>query len=128
MKQMIRDGRKWQKFTQTSSQSFSKVFGEVTAKKIRKYRCSNQFFCFNQKCPFKKRFELVNQVRSLQIYRSALVQPKETINKQKSCSTKIDMDFLWGRGRFDSEFWSLEKPKAQCCDQDQAGNTFGLLS
>ena len=128
MKQMIRDGRKWQKFTQTSSQSFSKVFGEVTAKKIRKYRCSNQFFCFNQKCPFKKRFELVNQVRSLQIYRSALVQPKETINKQKSCSTKIDMDFLWGRGRFDSKFWSLEKPKAQCCDQDQAGNTFGLLS
>ena len=95
MKQIIRDGRKWQKFTQTSSQSFSNVFGEVTAMKVRKYRCSNQFFCFNQKCPFKKRFDLVNQVLSLKIFRSALVQPKKSIDKDISYLTQINMEFFW---------------------------------
>ena len=97
MKLIIRDGRKWQKFTQTSNQSFSNVFGEVTAKKVRKYHCSNQFFCFNQNCPFKKRFDLVNQVLFLIIYWSALVQSRKTINKEKSCLTKIMSNFF-GRG------------------------------
>ena len=104
MKLIIRDGRKWQKFTQTSNQSFSNVFGEVTAKKVRKYRCSNQFFCFNQNCPFKKRFDLVNQVLFLIIYWSALVQSRKTINKEKSCLTKINVEFL-RKGVIFTNFW-----------------------
>ena len=62
MKDLLRDGRKWQTYTQTSSRVFSNILGESNSKKIRKYSCSNQYFCFNQGCPFKKRFELVNQV------------------------------------------------------------------
>jgi hypothetical protein len=71
MKEIIRDGRKWQTYTQTSSQAFANVLGDINSKKIRKYKCSNQYFCFNQECPFKKRFELVNQVYFL-YYWSAL--------------------------------------------------------
>ena len=62
LKEIIRDGRKWQTFTQTSSQVFSNVLGGNISKNIRKYKCSSQFFCFYEECPFKKRFDLVNQV------------------------------------------------------------------
>ena len=62
LKDLIRDGRKWKTYVQTSNRTFSNILGESNSKKIRKYSCSNQYFCFNEECPFKKRFELVNQV------------------------------------------------------------------
>ena len=60
--EIIRDGRKWQIFTQTTSQALANVLGEYKSKKMRKYKCSVQYFCFYEECPFKKRFEIVNQV------------------------------------------------------------------
>ena len=62
LKEIIRDGRKWQIYTQTTSQTLSHILGEYKSKKVRKYRCNDQFFCYSPQCPFKKRFEIVNQV------------------------------------------------------------------
>ena len=62
LKDIIRDGRKWQTFVQTSSKVLCDILGEKTSKNVRKYKCSDQYFCFNETCPFKKRFELLNQV------------------------------------------------------------------
>ena len=62
LRAVIRDGRKWQKFVQTTSQVLSNVIGEKKSKNIRKYKCSDQFFCFYEECPFKRRFELINQI------------------------------------------------------------------
>ena len=63
LKDIIRDGRKWQIYTQTTSKQFSAAFNEKTIKKTRKYRCSNQYFCFYKECAFKKRFEIINQIQ-----------------------------------------------------------------
>ena len=63
LKDIIRDGRKWQIYTQTTSKQFSEAFNEKTIKKTRKYRCSNQYFCFYKECAFKKRFEIINQIQ-----------------------------------------------------------------
>ena len=62
LKEFIRDGRKWKTYTQTTSQIFSNILNENTGKNVRKYRCSPQYFCYFPQCPFRKRFELVNQV------------------------------------------------------------------
>ena len=62
LQNVIRDGRKWKTYVQTSSQTLSNILGEEKSKNIRKYKCSPQYFCFYEECPFKRRFELVNQV------------------------------------------------------------------
>ena len=82
LKEIIRDGRKWQTFTQTTSQTFSNILGENMSKRVRKYKCSNQYFCFYEECPFKKRFELVNQVNW---------KLEDGIRRCVSCSEEMEM-------------------------------------
>ena len=83
LKEMIRDGRKWQTFTQTTNKAFANIFGETNVKKVRKYKCSDQFFCYNQKCPFKKRFEIMNQVN--------WITEEDGIRKCISCTDRMEM-------------------------------------
>ena len=83
VKEIIRDGRKWQTFSQTTSKLFSEILGEINVKKVKKYRCANQFFCYNEQCPFKKRFEIVNQIQ--------FTKEDNGTRTCVSCSEKMEM-------------------------------------
>ena len=83
IKEIIRDGRKWQTFSQTTSKVFGEILGEKNVKKVKKYRCANQYFCYNTQCPFKKRFEIVNQIQ--------FTKEANGTRTCVSCSEKMEM-------------------------------------
>ena len=82
MKEVIQDGRKWQIYTQTSSKAFFAVFGETIIKKVRKYKCADQFLCYYDGCPFKIRFSIVNQVQ--------FTKESDGVRRCVSCSEKME--------------------------------------
>ena len=83
IKEIIRDGRKWNVYTQTTSKLFARVFGEKSIKKARKYKCAPQFYCYFSECPFKKRFDIINQ--------SNVTLDEDGNRRCVSCSEKMEM-------------------------------------
>ena len=60
---MIKDGRRYKKSMKTKSSIINEIFGKNMDKRTRLYKCRGTMYCFNNDCPFLRRFDSINQVQ-----------------------------------------------------------------
>ena len=60
---LVKDGRRYKKYVKTTNFTFNDIFVKRMESKVRLYKCRGTMYCFNVGCPFRLRFDAVNQVQ-----------------------------------------------------------------
>ena len=60
---IIKDGRRYMKSMKTKSSVINEIFGKNMDSRTRLYKCRGTMYCFNNDCPFLRRFDSINQVQ-----------------------------------------------------------------